>query len=164
MDFEGEVWFDFRDEAVWHFYRFVRELASQGHRVALEWTPLPDERDADAMAAFVSLATPTERGRFLHAMLGLVHLDGADPSEASTVQDAAEAARIEITSTSSVDLAAIDRRARDMGVHSVPSLYRHGPVVAIRLNGAALMGDAEATARTLLAVADDDGIWEVRKP
>ena len=85
MEFTGQVWFTFGSPDVWVFYRFVRALAEAGGSVGLEWTPLPGSGEDVAMATFSGLPTPTDRGLFLHAMLGKVHLDGADPTEPATV-------------------------------------------------------------------------------
>ena len=162
MRLDGQVWFDFSDAAVWHFYRFVRELAARGSTVSLDWQPLPSEDQHEAMSLFVSLSSHEDRGRFLHALLGLVHLEGQDPSDADVVARAAAAAKVDQGPGGSLDDLA--HEAAQLGVHRVPSLYRHGPVVTIRLNGASLEGDLERRAATILAMTGDDGIWELSKP
>lgn len=162
MNFEGQVWFDFSEGAVWHFYRFVRELAARGSTVALEWRPLPAEGQLEAMTVFESLASVEDRGRFLHAMLGLVHIEGEDPCSAEVVAQAALAAKVEPGVAGSLD--GLAREAAQLGVQAVPTLYRHGPVVTIHLNGASLVGDLEQRAATILAMTGDDGIWGLSKP
>lgn len=166
MQFAGQVWFDFSSESVWLFYRFARELAQAGTEVALEWLPLPNGRETVAMSTFVGIGDAGERGRFLHAMLGLVHLEDADPSNSTTVERAAAQAGIrhEPSVTPHPELEDLTERAAELGVHAVPSLYRHGPVIHITLNGAALSGDIVNRAVVMLAMADDDGIWSLAKP
>jgi hypothetical protein len=51
-----------------------------------------------------------------------------------------------------------------LGVVTTPTLYRDGPVLAVRVNPAAVIGDAAARLATIEAVLVDDGIWELRKP
>ena len=165
MQFQGQVWFDFSERSVWEFYRFVRELVAQGETVFLEWRPLPPPGQESIASAYLSLSGPDDRGRFLHAALGLVHLEGADPADPSTVVAAAAASGLDVDAT--VDTAGIDRLRDDavgLGVVAVPTLYQHGPVVHVVLNGAATMGDVGSRARTIWAMLDDDGIWELRKP
>jgi len=166
MLFEGQVWFDFSSTSVWVFYRFARELAQRGAQVALEWLPLPNGRETAAMSAFVALDEASDRGRFLHAMMGLVHLHDADPSSVDVVERAAAEAGIRVgpSVTQHSDLDVLSARAAELGVSSVPSLYRHGPVTHITLNGAALSGDIINRAVVILAMADDDGIWGLVKP
>ncbi|MGI9528704.1 MAG: hypothetical protein ACR2NG_03260 [Acidimicrobiia bacterium] len=162
MKLDGQLWFNFSDVAVWHFYRFVRALATQGSTVSLDWQPLPSEDQHEAMSLFVSLSSHEDRGRFLHALLGLVHLEGQDPGDADVVARAAAAAEVEQGPRGSLDDLA--HQAAQLGVQRVPSLYRHGPVVTIRLNSASLEGDLERRASTILAMTGDDGIWELSKP
>ena len=159
------MWFDFSDRSVWEFYRFVREVAAQGDVVNLDWRPLPAPGQESIASAYLSLVVPGDRGRFLHAALGLVHLEGADPADPSTLAAAAAASGLEVDA--SVDTAALDGLrgvAADLGVVAVPTVYRHGPVVRVVLNGAATLGDVRTRARTIWAMLDDDGIWELRKP
>jgi len=165
VQFMGQVWFDFSERSVWEFYRFVREVAAQGDVVSLDWRPLPARGQEPIASAYLSLASPDDRGRFLHAALGLVHLEGADPADPSTLAAAADASGLEVDA--SVDAAALDRLrgdASDLGVVAVPTVYRHGPVVHVVLNAAATMGDVRSRARTIWAMVDDDGIWELSKP
>ena len=162
MRFDGQVFFRFDDRQVWEFYRFARSLAETGAEVALEWTPMPDE--GPAATVFLGLSDPQDRGRFLHAMLGLVHLDDRDAADASTVAAAVDAARVAPGSVPTGALAEIARLVEDLGVSDVPSLYRHGPAVRITLNGASTTGDVQARAEAILAVLDDDGIWGLTKP
>ncbi|MGI9584199.1 MAG: hypothetical protein ACR2N7_01255 [Acidimicrobiia bacterium] len=164
MQFDGQVRFNFGTPNVWHFYRFVRALATAGHAVALEWTPLPTDQERFAMEVYVSLERPEERGRFLHAMLGLVNLEREDSASRATVEKALNAAGLTQPDAVAADLDALDRQASQLGVTSVPTMYRHGPAVAVALNDAALAGDLERRAAVILDVLDDDGIWSLAKP
>ncbi|HSJ71091.1 MAG TPA: hypothetical protein VLA29_05515 [Acidimicrobiia bacterium] len=165
MRFDGQVWFDFSEPAVWQFYRFVRALAAAGNEVALEWKPLPRAGEEAIGATFLSLASPHERGRFLHAAFGLVHADHEDPSSSTTVTAALAAAGIDAVVDASHDrLEALRSEASELGVIGVPAMYRHGPVVRIELNGAATMGNVAHRAGTILRMLDDDGIWGLTKP
>ena len=165
MRFDGQVWFDFGDRAVWDFYAFIRALAGRGTEVALEWKPFVSDDQATMASTFLGLDRPDERGRFLHAALGLVHLEGEDPAADETVRSAMAIARITGEPRGDTgEVASLRSRAIELGVRRVPSLYRHGPVVAVTVNGAATTGDVEARAGTILAMLDDDGIWELTKP
>jgi len=165
MQFNGRVWFDFANPAVWQFYKFVLALAEDGNSVGLEWVPLYRGVEADAMATFVSLPTPQDRGRFLHAMLGLVHIENLDPQSTSTVARALEAA--ECDAPDLVEVASLDEitaKAAEMGVSETPTLFTGGPVMHIVLNQAATMGSVVETAEAILAVLESDGIWTLAKP
>jgi hypothetical protein len=168
MRFEGQVWFDFSTPTVWMFYRFVAALAAEGHDVALDWVPRPIEHERLAMSTYLAFPHADDRGRFLHAMLGLVHIEHADPGSSATVDRAVSAAgaTVEPDRVTSVGpaLDRIGEEAMALGVDRLPALYRHGPVSAVALNGAALLGDLERRARLILDVADDDGVWAVAKP
>lgn len=165
MRFDGQVWFDFSEPAVWQFYRFVRALAEAGHEVALEWKPLPRDGEEAIAATFLGLDEAHERGRFLHAAFGLVHGRHEDPTSSSTVEAALAAAGIDTVANPSQDrLDALRAEASDLGVIAVPAMYRHGPVVRIELNGAATMGNVALRAGTILHMLDDDGIWGLTKP
>ena len=165
MRFDGQVWFDFSHRAVWDFYAFVRALAGDGMPVALEWTPFVDDRQVMAASTFLSLDDPVDRGRFLHTSLGLVHLEGADIAAPGTVREAMSLAGIDGEPTTDADaVAAVRAAGQKLGVTRVPSLYRHGPVVAIEVNGAATGGDLSRRARTIRAMLDDDGLWSMVKP
>lgn len=165
MRFDGQVWFDFSHRAVWDFYLFVRALAGAGARVALEWKPFVPPDQAIAAATFLALDEPAARGRFLHAGLGLVHIEGADPSDTATVTRALSVAGLDGTPVEDTTMAARARtEGEELGVTAVPSMYRHGPVVAVTVNGAATRGDMLRRARTILDVLDDDGLWALEKP
>jgi hypothetical protein len=165
MRFDGRVWFDFANPAVWQFYKFVLTLAEDGNGVGLEWVPLYRGVEAEAMATFVSLPSPQDRGRFLHAMLGLVHIEKLDPQVPSTVAQALEAA--ECDAPDLVEVAALDEitaKAAEMGVSETPTMFTGGPVMHIVLNQAASSGNVVESAEAILAVLESDGIWTLAKP
>ncbi len=165
MRFDGQVWFDFSDPAVWDFYGFVRALATDGTAVALEWKPFVGPDQVSMASTFLGLDRPDLRGRFLHAALGLVHLEDADPASEATVHAALELSRVAGEPLHDPGAVAEVREIGErLGVCDVPSLYRHGPVVAVTLNAAATRGDLAARARTILDMLDDDGIWRLDKP
>jgi hypothetical protein len=166
MQFDGQVWFSFRNPDVWLFYRFVRELASAGSAVNLEWLPLPDPDEQTAMATFLAIAEPEQRGRFLHTMLGLIHIERQTFDDDVIVQRAVAVSDVKPGDVvaSQDALSHLTETASSQGVVATPTVYRHGPASHIRLTDAALMGDTAATAALLLSVADNDGIWSVVKP
>jgi hypothetical protein len=166
MELTGQVWFTFGSTDVWQFYRFARLVAESGTEVGLDWMPFPTGEEDLAMSTYLTLETPISRGKFLHAMLGLVHIEGRSPSDPEVVADAVDAAAV-VVSHLGVDQAKLEGVrviADGIGVVSSPSLYRHGPPMAISLTTAALLDDPSETLRTILSVSDDDGIWELRKP
>lgn len=165
MRFTGRVWFDFTNPEVWHFYRFIRALAESGSSVAIEWLPLYTGSEIAAMSAFVMPRNAEDRGRFLHAMLGLVHLEGLDADHETTVTQALESAGLGPEIVSDLpQLQQISTNARELGVERTPTMYNHGPVMHVTLNGAARSGDVEATGRVLMEVLGNDGIWAMAKP
>ena len=166
MQFDGQVWFSFRNPEVWIFYRFVRELASAGHSVNLDWVPLSDPDEAASMATFLAIEDPEYRGRFLHAMLGLIHIEREPFDDEAIIGNALAASGVTSAGASVGEgvLASRAVEAESLGVTATPTLYRHGPASHIRLTEAAITGDAATTASSILSVADDDGIWGIAKP
>ncbi len=166
MEFSGQVWFKFHCEDAWLFYRFARFLAESGTTVSLEWAPIPAEGEELAASAHASLAGADDRGRFLHAMLGLIHIEGLEVGDPKTVAKAMDTAGSQ-PAPSEIDadlIGALNEQVSSLGVVWSPSLYRHGPVTAITLTPAALVQDPIQTAESILAVADNDGIWRLEKP
>jgi len=166
MHFDGQVWFSFTNPDVWIFYRFVRHLASAGHSVNLEWVPLFDSHEATSMSTYLAIDGADDRGRYLHAMLGMIHLEDKPFNDEAMAARALSAAGLAVgtAGTGETDLASLAAEAVSLGVTDTPTLYRHGPVSRIRLTEASLMGDAEKTAVAILSVADDDAVWEITKP
>ncbi len=166
MRLYGRVWFDFSNPQVWQFYRFVRAFAKAGNVAELDWVPFYRGTETEAMVTYAGLTSPQERGLFLHALLGLVYLEGRDPEDHTTVERAKRAAAIpdDRTPVEEETLEAMARAARELGVEATPSLYQHGPILHVVLNGAASSGPVELTAQTITAVLSDDGIWSLTKP
>jgi len=165
MRFVGRVWFDFTNPEVWHLYRFVRAFVEAGNQAAIEWLPLYKDSEVEAMSAFVMPRNPEDRGRFLHAMLGLVHIERLDANREATVAMALENAGL--GSEIAIDvpqLRQIASDAHELGVVHTPTIYNHGPVMHVKLNAAAITGDVEATGRALMDVLGNDGIWAIEKP
>jgi hypothetical protein len=174
MRFAGRVYFDFASVDTWHLYRFLAACAGSGVELALSWEPFLDEEDpvrlrALATYAAVQGADRDRHGLFLQALLTLHHRDGAELDDDSTYAAAASAAGIDVAAMTDaagfepgVRLSTAD--ARELGVVAVPTLYRHGPVMHVRLNPAALDGDVTARLRVIDAALDDDGIWALVKP
>jgi hypothetical protein len=166
MLFDGQIWFDFSSPAVWTFYQWVRHLAESGADVAIEWLPLPKGTERAAMATLISINDPQDRGRYLHAMLGLVHTEGMEASDLKTVAAALQAADldVEIVKDAHPLLEELRSLASSRGVDAVPTLYRGGPVMSIQLNPAILNENPWETAETINKVIGCDGMWELRKP
>lgn len=160
------MWFRFGSREVWLFYRYVRAVAESGQTVGLEWLPLPEADEDLAMSVYLSLDDPNTRGRFLHAMLGLVHIEERSVADESTVLEAITAAGVDVEDVAPRPelLDTVQRVAEDISVVAVPSLYRHGPPMRIALTPAALVGDPSPILRTILEVSEQDGIWELSKP
>lgn len=166
MQFDGQVWFDFSSPSVWVFYQWIRSLASTGTSVAIEWLPLPKGTERAAMATLLSIDEPDDRGRFLHALLGLVHIEGMVASDLKTIAAALQAAELNsvIVKDAHPLLEELRSRATGLGIDAVPTLYRRGPVMSVQLNPAILDDDPRETAETINNVLGCDGIWELRKP
>ena len=96
MQLDGQVWFSFTNRDVWIFYRFVRQLASAGHSVNLDWVPLFNPDEATSMSTFLAIDDMDDRGRFLHAMLGLIHLEDEPFDDEVIVARALSAAGIAV--------------------------------------------------------------------
>lgn len=161
----GQVWFDFASSDVWLFYRFIRAAAGSGIPVALDWQPLPTVGQDLAMSVFAAIEDPLSRGKFLHAMLGLVHLEGMPADEPTTVSAAIASAGVDSEAKVVPELLAErEARATALSIGGTPTLYRDGSPIRVVLTGAALMGDFDKTSRTIVAAMENDGIWELRKP
>lgn len=170
MRFEGRVYFDMGADT-WHLYRFLGACARSGVDLALSWVPFAggDSEDRPVLAAYcaVKTADPDRHGDFLQALLTARHGEGR-ALDGNTVAHAAAAAGVDPASTSveagMESLAAADAGAGALGVVAAPTLYRHGPVMQVRLNPAALEGDVVARLRLIDAALDDDGVWGLVKP
>lgn len=173
MRFEGRVYFDFVSPAVWWLYRFLGVAAKDGADLRLDWRAFDVDGDVAsrrALASFVAVQQeyPERQGTYLQALLALRHHKGEDLGSSETLAAAADAARVAAPSVSSVDwhdlVAESTLEGRKLGVVTVPTLYRHGPVVHVELNQAALSGDIQERLRLIDGVLADDGIWRLAKP
>lgn len=172
MRFEGRVWFDPDVEAVWRFYRLLTLAVRQGAELALEWAPFL--LHPGSLAVLASYLAVRERdlprhGAYLQALLALRHLEGADLVDPATWRAAARAAETSEDAVVPDDghrlaVQASTDEARRLGVASVPTLYRHGPVLEVLVTPAAYEGDALARLATIDAVLGDDALWRLAKP
>jgi Tfp pilus assembly protein FimV len=171
--FEGRVYFDFVNPAVWWLYRFLGIAAKEGADLRLDWRPFDAEGDVASKGALASFAAvqaehPERQGTYLQALLALRHHQGADLGSSETLAAAADAARVAAPSVSSVEwhdlVAASTLEARELGVVATPTMYRHGPVLHVEVNQAALSGDVQRRLKLIDGVLGDDGIWRLSKP
>ncbi len=173
MRFEGRVYFDFVNPAVWWLYRFFGVAAKDGADLRLQWRPFDVDGDVAsrrALASFVAVQDefPERHGAYLQALLALRHHRGEDLADPETLAAAADAARVPAPSTSDVEyfdkVAESTLEGRKLGVTETPTLYRHGPVLHVEMNMAALDGDVLERLRLIDGVLGDDGIWRLTKP
>jgi protein-disulfide isomerase len=171
--FEGRVYFDFVNPAVWWLYRFLGIAAKDGADLRLEWRPFDIDDDVASKRALASFAAiqaeyPERQGTYLQALLALHHHQGADLGSSETLAAAADAARVAAPSVSSVEwhdlVAESTVEGRELGVVATPTMYRHGPVLHVEVNQAALSGDVQERLRLIDGVLSDDGIWRLAKP
>jgi hypothetical protein len=173
MRFEGRVYFDFVNPAVWWLYRFFGVAAKDGADLRLDWLPFDVDGDvtsARALAGYVAVREeyPERHGAYLQALLALRHHQGADLADSDTLAAAADAARVAAPSVANIEwfdkVAASTLEGRKLGVTDTPTLYRHGPVLHVEMNMAALSGDVLERLRLIDGVLADDGIWGLTKP
>jgi hypothetical protein len=173
--FEGRVYFDFTEPAVWRFYRFLTAAARGGAELRLDWRPfMADPGNETGLAALASYEAVRDQhvdrhGAYLQALLSLHHLDAAHLAADQTLRTAAESAGV----PESVPLGWGEYResvltstgeGHALGVTATPSLYRHGPVMRVDVNPAAYEGDVTGRLRVIELVLEDDGIWGLVKP
>lgn len=171
MAFTGRVYFDFSAET-WHFYRFLAAASSQGAELRLSWAPfLADPAMLRPLAAFIAVKDvhADRHGAYLQAALTLVHVDGASPDDDQTYVAASRHAAIDPSAAlgweGSVDAVhTVTADARDIGVCGVPTLFRHGPVMRVVVNPAALQGDVPGRLDLVDRALEDDGVWVLEKP
>ncbi len=175
MRFEGRVYFDFVNPAVWWFYRFLGVASKAGADLRMDWRPFDADGD-DAVASRRALASyvavreeyPERHGAYLQALLALRHHQGEDLGSSETLAAAADAARVAAPSVSNVEwfdrVAESTLEGRKLGVSDTPTLYRHGPVLHVETNMAALSGDVLERLRLIDGILGDDGLWRLTKP
>ena len=83
MRFEGRVYFDFVNPAVWWLYRFLGVAAKDGADLRLDWRPFDVEGEVAsrrALASYVAIQQeyPERQGTYLQALLALRHHQGED--------------------------------------------------------------------------------------
>jgi len=173
-EFGGRLYFDVASRDVWHFYRFLTSAADRGAVLRLSWVPFlttDDDASLRALASFAAVKqdATAEHGAYLQALLSHHHLDGAPLDQDETYEGAAATAGIDVelavkAAGGREAVRAATDEARVLGVHATPTLYRHGPVLRIRVNPAALDGDVLGRLQRIDDVLGDDGIWVLEKP
>ncbi len=182
MNFNGRVYFDFLGADVWRFFQLLLRAQQEGARPGLEWKPvllggLPDGElvgHARLLAAseVVRQDAVMSHGAFVAAALTGVHREGIDVADPDLIAVAAKVAELDadFLADDVIDgpgrrlLTASHEEAMALGVDAVPSVYRHGPVVAVRTTTAVTFGEATPRLELISAMLNDDGIWELRKP
>jgi 2-hydroxychromene-2-carboxylate isomerase len=182
MDFTGRLYFDFVHRDVWRFLQVLLSAQREGARPGLEWKPflaggLP-EGDLDghgrllAAAEIVRTDAVLSHGPFVSAVLTAIHSEGMTVEDRDVLALAARVAQLDddflagdvIERRGRVLLDTAQEEANALGVDAVPSIYRHGPVVAVRMTAAVAMGSGSRRLELIDAMLDDDGLWELRKP
>jgi 2-hydroxychromene-2-carboxylate isomerase len=182
MDFTGRLYFDFIDRDVWRFLQVLLSAQREGARPGLEWKPflvggVPDG-DLDGHARLLAASELVRNdavlahGPFVSAVLTAIHGEGMDVEDPDVMALAGRVAGLEddfladdeIRRRGRVLLEAAEEEARALGVDAVPSIYRHGPVVAVRMTAAVAMGGGLRRLELIDAMLEDDGLWELRKP
>lgn len=177
VDFEGRLYYDFVSPEVYRLLDLLARAEQEGARLALEWRAFPasaDAADAVALAAAELIRTeyPTLHGGFVQAMIVAIHLDGEMPGDRRTLDLAARVAGVpgaavsedRLAAAGAEAIAATVAEAVEIGVTTVPTLYRHGPVVKVRTTASVGMGPAVPRLEVIDAMLRDDGLWELSKP
>jgi hypothetical protein len=173
MRFEGQVYFDLESRDTWHLYRFLAACSREGADLALAWVPFLDDEEPGRLHPLAAYAAvrdiePEHHGEFLQAMLSVRHGSGTALDEgavlAAAIAAGVDSAAIGAAADHEQSVRLATEEARQLGVTTTPTLYRHGPVMHVRLNPAALEGDVLARLRLIDAVLDDDGTWSLQKP
>lgn len=173
MRFEGRVYFDFVNPAVWFLYRFLAVAAKAGADLRMDWRPFDVDGDVASRRALASFAAvrdefPERQGAYLQALLALRHHQGEDLGSSDILASAADAARVAAPSVAETEwfdaVAESTLEGRKLGVSETPTLYRHGPVLHVETNMAALSGDVLERLKLIDGVLGDDGIWRLTKP
>jgi len=174
MEFAGRVYFEAGSADTWHLYRFLAATVAAGADLRLSWVPFlarEDRTELRALAAFaiVKQEATDRHGAFLQALLQARHGEGKSLADDATYLEAADAAGVAsglvvATQPGEDAVRVATKEASGLGVVRTPSIYRHGPVLRVRVNPAALDGDVIARLRVIDAVLGDDGVWALEKP
>lgn len=169
MRFEGHIYYDFSPR-VWTFYRFLAAAGQKGADLRLDWRSFLADDDPQSAAGLalvesVRRSTPQRHGAFLHALLALRNVEGADLADPRTAATAAEAAGITgVIEPLPAAVAASTEKGRLLGVTGTPTIHRHGPVLRVEVNPASYEGNVLERLGRINAVIEDDGIWSLEKP
>ncbi len=177
MEFSGTIFFDVVSKDVFRFADLLARASAEGAEVNVEWKAAalvenPTDLTALAASELVRVDAADRHQAFVQALLVAVHLEGEAADSPSLVALSARVAGVaddvvapaRVTADGIPLLRASTAEAGELGVTAVPSLYRHGPVLAIRSTPA--LGDGSAIERldTINRVAGDDGLWSLVKP
>jgi hypothetical protein len=182
MQFNGRVYYDFDTKDVWRFLQLLLGAQREGAQPGLEWKPyltdgVPDDDLVGqarllAAAEIVRTEAVLAHGAFLSAVLTAVHGEAMEVHDPAVLEVALRVAGLDaafidddlIDGRGAVLLGKAQAEAEAVGVDAVPSVYRHGPVVAIRTTAAVTMGSSLRRLELIDAMLQDDGLWELRKP
>lgn len=182
MDFTGRLYFDFIDRDVWRFLQVLLAAQREGVQLGLEWKPfLVDGLPEGELSAHGRLLAASEivrtdavmaHGPFVSAVLTAIHGERMDLEDPDVMTLAVTVAQLDdgfmtdaaIQRRGRVLLEAAQEEAQALGVDAVPSVVRHGPVVAVRMTAAVAMGSGSRRLELIDAMLEDDGLWELRKP
>ena len=182
MQFNGRLYFNFESKQVWRFFHLLLNAQREGAQPGLEWKPFlvdgfaegPLDGHARLLAAseVVRQDAVMSHGPFVAAALTAVHREGMAVDAPDVVALAVKVAGLDdgflaagvIEGAGRVLLQASQDEATALGVDAVPSIYRHGPVVAVRTTAAVTLGSGMRRLELISAMLEDDGLWELRKP
>jgi hypothetical protein len=186
MTFDGRLYFDFESKHVWRFFQLLLKAQQEGAQPGLDWKPflvdgLPDGSADGPLEGHARLLAASEvvrhdavlaHGPFVAAALTAVHQEAMAVDDPAIVALAAKVAQLDdeflnagvIDGVGRVLLRASQDEATALGVDAVPSVYRHGPVVAVRTTAAVTLGSGIRRLELIDAMLEDDGLWELRKP
>ena len=153
MDFTGRLYYDFQAPDVWRFFQVLIAAQQEGARLGLEWKAfaaggVPDELDGHtrllAAAEVVRNDAVMNHGAFVAAVLTAVHAEGMPVDRDEILPLALRLAQLDedflnpalLATQGRAHLNAALAEAETLGVDAVPTVYRHGPVVAIRTTAA----------------------------
>jgi 2-hydroxychromene-2-carboxylate isomerase len=181
MQFTGRLFYDFVSADVWRFFQMLISAQNEGAQLGVEWKPflvagVPGELDAHARllaaAEIVRNDAVLNHGAFVAAVLTAVHAEGMALESDEIIPLALRLAQLDagflgdglVATQGRAHLEASQAEAATLGVDAVPTVYRHGPVVAVRTTSAVTMGSGLHRLEMINAMLEDDGLWELRKP